>query len=284
MLCITEHHLNSNEINTMDYGQYTLRAQYCRRLFNQGGAAIFIHNNIDSEVTELSSFCREKDLEICATKIQLISASLLILCVYRSPSGDFSYFLTQLENLLTKLYKPSVPIISCGDFNVNFLDQTSRTIELALLLQFFSLESIIKFPTRITPDSQSLIDNSFLDKKIFQSQANPVINGLSDHDGQLMLLRDINCPSVKSTPIQRRVMDDSSTLKFLDLPSYENWEKIFNGDDINSMFNIFLDTYLKVFQSCFPFTQKSNFFRCKPWITQGIKNLKKKKTVSKFEI
>ena len=30
--------------------------------------------------------------------------------------------------------------------------------------------------------------------------------------------------------------------------------------------------YLKVFQSCFPVTQKSNFFRCKPWTTQGIKN------------
>ena len=59
-------------------------------------------------------------------------------------------------------------------------------------------------------------------------------------------------------------MDDSSTLKFLDLLSCENWEKIFTGDDINSMFNIFLDMYLKVFQSCFPVTQKSNFFRCKP--------------------
>ena len=33
VLCITDHHLNSNEMNTMDYGQYTLRAQYCRRLF-----------------------------------------------------------------------------------------------------------------------------------------------------------------------------------------------------------------------------------------------------------
>ena len=94
VLCITEHHLNSNEINSMDYGQYTLGARYCRRLFNQGGAAIFVPSNIDSEVVELGSFCREKDLEICATKIQLTLTSLLILCVYRSPS-DFLYFLTQ---------------------------------------------------------------------------------------------------------------------------------------------------------------------------------------------
>ena len=85
----------------------------------------------------------------------------------------FHIFLTQLENLLTKLYKPSVPIILCGDFNINFLDQTSRAIELALLLQSFSLESIIKFPTRITPDSQSLIDNSFLDKKNFSITSLP---------------------------------------------------------------------------------------------------------------
>ena len=79
----------------------------------------------------------------------------------------------KFENTLTKLYKPSVPIIICGDFNINFLDQTSRAIELALLLQSFSLESIIKFPTRITPDSQSLIDNSFLHKKNFSITSLP---------------------------------------------------------------------------------------------------------------
>jgi len=56
-------------------------------------------------------------------------------------------------------------------------------------------------------------------------------------------------------------MDDSSTLKFLDLLSYENWEKIFTGNDINSMFNIFLDTYLKVFQSCLSSYSKIKLFQ-----------------------
>ena len=81
VLCITEHHLNSNEINSMDYGQYTLGARYCRRLFNQGGAAIFVPSNIDSEVVELGSFCREKDLEICATKIVNISFLIDFICL-----------------------------------------------------------------------------------------------------------------------------------------------------------------------------------------------------------
>ena len=42
------------------------------------------------------------NFEICALKMQLKSTYLLVLCIYRSPSGDFSYFLTQLEMALNK--------------------------------------------------------------------------------------------------------------------------------------------------------------------------------------
>ena len=101
--------------------------------------------------------------------------------------GHLSYFLTQLEKLLIKLYKPLVPIILCGDFNINFADSSYRAFELESLLCSFSLQGIIKFPTRITPSTQSKIDNIFLDKKIFQAQVYPVINGISNRDGQLAI-------------------------------------------------------------------------------------------------
>jgi len=75
---------------------------------------------VDTDVTDLSESCREKDFEICAIKLRVKATKLSILCTYRSPSGDFSYFLKQLEWVLNKLHKISTNIILCGDFNVNF--------------------------------------------------------------------------------------------------------------------------------------------------------------------
>ena len=92
IICITEHHLKPDETDIMDFGQYTLRTQYCRMLLKHGGVLILTLNNIVSDVTELNTYCREKDLEICGLKLQLPTHSLLILCVYRSPTGDLSSF------------------------------------------------------------------------------------------------------------------------------------------------------------------------------------------------
>jgi hypothetical protein len=56
---------------------------------------IFKSNNVPN--------CKEKDFELCA--IQLISLNVCIVCVYRAPSGDFPYFLKNLEDFLNKLYR-----------------------------------------------------------------------------------------------------------------------------------------------------------------------------------
>jgi len=126
VLCLIEHHLRHEEISIINLGQHTLGAYYCRRNFKQGGVSIFILNNILFDVIDLEQFNKEKDFEICALKIQIMSTYLIVLCVYRSPSGNFPYFLTQLEIVLNKLYKISTNIILCGDFNVNFFSITSR--------------------------------------------------------------------------------------------------------------------------------------------------------------
>jgi hypothetical protein len=103
--------LRPEEISTINLGQYTLGAHYCRRNFKQGGVSIFILKNILFDVIDLKQFNKEKNLGICALKIQLMSTYLLVLCVYRSPSGNFPYFLTQLEMVLNKLYKISTNLV-----------------------------------------------------------------------------------------------------------------------------------------------------------------------------
>jgi hypothetical protein len=53
--------------------------------------------------------------------------------------------------------------------------------------------------------------------------------------------------------------------------SFETWDTVFSAENVNDMFNSFLDSYLKIFYSSFPLkrvliTNKNN----NNWITLGI--------------
>ena len=43
IICITEHHMNSNEINFSKFDNYNLGAQFCRENNSKGGVAIYIY-------------------------------------------------------------------------------------------------------------------------------------------------------------------------------------------------------------------------------------------------
>jgi hypothetical protein len=78
------------------------------------------------------------------------------------------------------------------------------------------------------------------------------MNGLSDHDAQLITLKTIRLkPPAKHFKVIR-VFDKNSVDEFLNKLSFEIWDTIFSSEDINTMFNAFLDMYLKIFYSSFP--------------------------------
>jgi hypothetical protein len=79
----------------------------------------------------------------------------------------------------------STNIILCGDFNINHLDD-SRKKHLESLLDSINLSSTVMFPTRICNNSYSLIDNIYTNTKWRNFLITPLINGLSDHDGQII--------------------------------------------------------------------------------------------------
>ena len=59
----------------------------------------------------------------------------------------------------------------------------------------------------------------------------------------------------------------------MDLLSQECWETVFLNDNVNTTFNNFLNTYLRIFYSCFPIKRRVMGNKPKPWLTQGIKIL-----------
>jgi hypothetical protein len=61
-----------------------------------------------------------------------------------------------------------------------------------LLLASYNLVSTVNFPTRSQNGSATAVDNIFIDATLQGNYViHPLLNGLSDHDAQLIILSDI---------------------------------------------------------------------------------------------
>jgi len=74
----------------------------------------------------------------------------------------------------------------------------------------------------------------------------PLTNGLSDHDAQVLSLPNIILPHDRNKFYFFRKITEHSLNEFQTSLSYEAWENVFsnNGDDTNTAFNNFLNTFL----------------------------------------
>ena len=97
-------------------------------------------------------------------KLHILSHTIIKITVYRSPTCNIAYFLNNLEAALNQEYNNTVDIILCGDFNINYLSDNQNKQALNSLLTSYSLCSIIDFPTRIHNNSNTMIDNIFINK------------------------------------------------------------------------------------------------------------------------
>jgi hypothetical protein len=156
ILCITEHHMNSLDMNIITIDYYDLGAVYCRN-------SVSVHNSLSYSKISLGKFCIDQIIEICAVKLLSVRQNICIIAVYRASYGNFVQFLNILDRVLNTIYCPSVDFIICGDINIDYLKDSSRKKQLNTLLLCFNPFSMVDFPTRSQNKSASLIDNIFID-------------------------------------------------------------------------------------------------------------------------
>jgi hypothetical protein len=154
-------------------------------------------------------------------------------------------FIKNLELILESVYKPKFEPIVCGDFNVNFLENTSRTLQLISQFQTYNMFRVVDFPTRITTNSSTAIDSIFVDcSGLNKLHMFPVINGLSDHDAQYLTINNIvTCRKNKSGLIKRRIVSEPGVLTFKEMLSNESWDSVFRNVEVKKSFDIFLNIF-----------------------------------------
>jgi len=50
---------------------------------------ILVQEDLDFSLVSLDNYCKEKDIELCAVRLKITPIQLIILAIYRSPSGKF---------------------------------------------------------------------------------------------------------------------------------------------------------------------------------------------------
>ena len=120
--------------------------------------------------------------------------------------------------------------------------------------------------------SLSAIDNIFINTFKFSNfSLYPIINGLSDHNAQSIILHNILEQNCNTYFYFNRKIDKFSIIDFNTKLSYDSWEDILTENNVNTVFNNFLNTRLRIFYSSFPL-KKAHHKSCnKAWLTPRIK-------------
>ena len=82
----------------------------------------------------MDRYFNERNTEICAVKLHILSCTIITITVHRSPTGNIEYFLNNLEAALNQVYNNTVDIMLCGDFNINYFNDNQNKQELNSLL------------------------------------------------------------------------------------------------------------------------------------------------------
>ena len=112
-------------------------------------------------------------------------------CIYKHRNMPITEFISDfLEPLLTKISLEKKDVILLGDYNINLLNCESdkNTSEFLELILPFSLMSRIMNPTRITPRSQTMIDNIFYREVQPKVIAGNIATEISDHLTQFIAI------------------------------------------------------------------------------------------------
>jgi hypothetical protein len=72
VLCFSEHHLKTFELDKISINGYKLGAAHSRQVLKGGGVCIFVQNTLECTNIDLDKYCKEQDTEICMLKLTSI--------------------------------------------------------------------------------------------------------------------------------------------------------------------------------------------------------------------
>ena len=261
-----------------NYNNYL--GEFLSRHSRGGGVGFFLDKNIIYQ--RIDEFCRsEPDCE--SIFVDLPNLNIILANFYRPPSESIVSFLEYLESVLDTIRDKfsSREIFLCGDFNLDiFKHAESRNIQSYINLLFsHGFSPMARRPTRVTPNSSSLIDNIWTNSPTV-AMSGIVRSGITDHF-PIFLIKTITYHSKINEKVYVTFRDMSATnhALFKEKLSRVCWEDLLYCSDVDFMYDAFYRRLSEIFESCFPTKTKlkKTLDIEKPYINSNIRGLLRKK-------
>ena len=213
--------------------------------------------------------------------IQVGMCSIILGCVYRPPNTDVALFNSHFLTILTIINsgKNNIAIIA-GDYNLDLLKYNTHlpTEEFLNNLLSHSMIPSIRYPTRISELSSTLIDNIFINSIHYDFNSSIIYNDISDHLPVAMHLKTKIFKGNKSEyPPKNDLINNESILNLnLELRN-TNWDSVYNNlqgkNDPSHAYNLFYDIYRLMFDKHCPEQNFKSSYKYMPhheWMTKGL--------------
>jgi exonuclease III len=277
ILCITETWLVEGE--HIPLPGYIQRSDYVRLSGRGGGVSIFVAQRIPSTEYTISN-AGTNGFEAAA--VALGNDNMLVICVYRPPDNRLEDFLQQLEILLDECIGRFPHVIVAGDFNIDLSDSRSNgPNKLRYSMQSFGLQDVIKTPTRVTPQTCSIIDNFFINFDQAFCKAGNLDLGISDHYAQSMLIYPpINFMKNHDQKfLLKRDFSENRKKLFCNFLRQAKWDDVYSSSNVEEKFVIFQRLFQHGFNLAFPLKRRrvKSHTRSFKWQSRELKCLSNEK-------
>ena len=237
-----------------------------------GGVLLFIKSNLN--------FIVRNDLMLNPLECVIVeitkprSRPILVGTLYRPPGASMELF-EQIESLFCRVDSSNAEFYLLGDINCDLLSDKPHcyTKKLVDLMSTYSLEQVIKEPTRITPDSRTLPDHCITTTPENIVHSGVVRSGVSDHD-IIFAVRKLNSTRVNQhNIITKRSFKHFKNQDFLKDLKEAGLEDFQNLNDPDAMWDIWKEKFLNVVNKHAPLKRSRVRNKRSPWITDDIISL-----------
>jgi len=277
--------MKSHELEFLTITGYNINSFYSRITNSGVGVIILSKNNLKAKnfkikslnLPSINQLISEKEFECCLIEFKCDLFSFVLAGVYRSPISDVNIFLTKLNASLEILSKTYTNVIITGDVNINVLDPSCNKFKLLKdTLAAHNFKHLVNFPTRVTENTESAIDNVFINFLPNSMQIIGLNTQISDHDAQLLTF-EIPNKNINSKPITKtvRIFSSKNLQNFSNMLSKESWEEVYFAP-VDLKFNVFNNIFMYYFNLCFPTTKCRGTDQKVPWNNYELESERKK--------
>ena len=209
---------------------------------------------------------------------QINHAPYFIGIYYRKPDANL-LSLNLFEDQIHEVSTISNNLIIMGDFNCNMLTENNLSNKVNEMCGLFSMSQLIQSPTRITPNSRSLIDLVIVSNCLGSLISGVQSVGLSDHSLVYVILKSQKAKAVPVISRFRSFRNFNEQL-FLDDLRNVSWD-ITDRDNVDLYWDNFKNNFNRICDKHAPIVSVRRKVKGAPWITEEYLQISRERDYNK---